>query len=291
MNILVTGGAGFLGSHLCDALINKGDKVVCLDNMVTGSFKNIEHLLDNPNFKLHVCDVEAIDTFMQNNREIKAIYHLASPTAPDAINKNKEMTRRVNSIGTCRLLSFSERSGAKFLFVSSVKVCGDCERVGDYIYGKRIGEELCLNSGGKISRLASVYGPRMAANDSRVIPVFITKSLRKEPISLWNGGSQIDSFCYVDDVVRGLISFMESYETGVIEFGAPEGISIAELSKKILSITNAEIEIKTSEHILVVDECHKVVDISRAKQLLDWVPTISLDYGLHKTIDYFKGQM
>jgi nucleoside-diphosphate-sugar epimerase len=291
MNILVTGGAGFIGSHLCDTLMKQGHKVLCIDNMVSGSYKNIQHLLTNYNFILKEGEVDLIDQVLQQNREIQQIYHLASPTAPDDINNNKEMTRRVNSTGTCKLLSLAERIRAKFLFVSSVKVCGECPRVGDYIFGKRIGEELTINSYGKVARLASVYGPNMAMTDSRVIPVFITKTLRKEPISLWNGGSQIDSFCYVDDIVRGLISFMNSQEIGVIEFGAPEGISIKNLAEKIMNQITSEIVVKTDENILVVDECHKVVDISRAKQLLDWVPTVSLDNGLYKTIDYFKGQM
>lgn len=193
--------------------------------------------------------------------------------------------------GTCKLLNLAERTGSKLLFVSSVKVCGECPRVTDYIFGKRMGEELCLNSGAKVARLASVYGPNMALDDSRVIPVFITKTLRKEPISLWNGGSQIDSFCYVDDIVRGLISFMDSRHIGVVEFGAPEGISIKQLSEKIMNQITSDIDVKTDEQILVVDECHKVVDITDAKKMLDWAPAISLDEGLSRTIEYFKSKL
>jgi len=291
MNILVTGGAGFIGSHLCDTLIKQGHKVFCIDNMVTGSYKNIQHLLKNYNFILKEGDVELIDQVLQQNSEIRQIYHLASPTAPDDINKNKDMTRRVNSTGTCKLISLAERIRAKLLFVSSVKVCGECPRVRDYIFGKRMGEELTINSYGKVARLASVYGPNMSVTDSRVIPVFITKTLRKEPISLWNGGSQIDSFCYVDDIVRGLISFMNSQEIGVIEFGAPEGISIKNLAEKIMNQITSDIVVKTDENVLVVDECHKVVDISKAKTLLGWIPAISLEEGLNRTIEYFRNKI
>jgi len=288
MNNLVTGGAGFMGSHLCRALIARGDNVLCVDNMVSGSFKNIENLAWSKNFKLLECDVEAIDQILQQNQEIECIYHLASPTAPNDVNNNKEMTRRVNSIGTCKLINLASRIRAKMLFVSSVKIHGDCLRVTDYIYGKRLGEELALCAGSKVARLASVYGPNMSLTDSRVIPVFITKTLRKEPISLWNGGTQIDSFCYVDDIVKGLILFMESNEIGAIEFGAPEGISIKNLSEMIMKEITSDIIVKTDENVLVVDECHKVVDITKAKTLLGWEPKISLKDGIKQTINYFK---
>jgi nucleoside-diphosphate-sugar epimerase len=291
MNSLVTGGAGFMGSHLCETLLRKGDNVLCVDNMVSGSLKNIDHLIGVKTFKLLECDVEAIDQIIQQNQEIDCIYHLASPTSPNDVNNHKEMTRRVNSIGTCKLLSLAERIRAKLLFVSSVKIHGDCPRVTDYIYGKRIGEELALSAGAKVARLASVYGPNMSITDSRVIPVFITKMLRKEPISLWNGGTQIDSFCYVNDIVRGLISFMNSQEIGAIEFGAPEGISIKDLAEKIMKLITSDISVRIDESILVVDECHKVVNNWRAKALLDWSPVVSLDDGLKRTIMYFKAKI
>jgi nucleoside-diphosphate-sugar epimerase len=287
MNNIVTGGAGFLGSNLCEALIKNGDNVICVDNMSSGTYDNIKNLAGD-RFKVIENDVEAIDYILQQNQEVDCIYHLASPTAPSDVNKYKEMTRRVNSIGTCRLISFAERIKAKFLFVSSVKIHGECPRVTDYIYGKRIGEELTLSANWKVARLASVYGPNMSISDSRVIPVFITKSLRKEPISLWNGGTQIDSFCYVDDIVKGLILFMKSNEVGSIEFGAPEGISIKNLAEMIMNEINSDIVVKTDENILVVDECHKVVDGWRSKTLLGWEPKISLKDGIKQTINYFK---
>jgi nucleoside-diphosphate-sugar epimerase len=279
MKILVTGGAGFIGSHLCKKLLSQGHHVFCADNLVTGSLKNIEKF--SKNFIFIPGDIEDIPDLNYDR-----IYHLASPTSPVAVNQHKYMTRRVNSIGTQKLLEMP----ARFLFVSSIKVLGECTRVWDYIHGKKEGEKLCRQYGGKIARLASVYGPNMAIDDSRVIPVFIMNALRKETISLWNGGTQIDSFCYVSDIVDGLVAFMESEESNeTIEFGAKDGISILDLSRLILKIANANnIPIRTDESILVVDECHKVVDISKAKNLLGWEPKIQLQEGLEHTVDYYR---
>jgi nucleoside-diphosphate-sugar epimerase len=276
--ILVTGGAGFIGSNLCRTLLDRGNYVFCADNLVTGSLKNVENLSDR--FWFLPGDIDDIPDLNYDR-----IYHLASPTDPNAVNENRGMTRSVNSTGTEKLF---EMARCPFLFVSSVKVLGDCPRVSDYIWGKKQGERICTEHGAKIARLASVYGPGMAVNDGRVIPVFITKTLRGEPISLWNGGAQIDSFCHVFDIVNGLIAFMESNITGMLEFGAPKGISIADLSKLILNIIGKKVQIKTDENILVVDECHKVVDISKVKNLLGWEPKIQLEDGLEHTIDYYR---
>jgi UDP-glucuronate decarboxylase len=286
MNILVTGGAGLIGSHLCRELLLRDHHIYCVDNLVTSSGKNIESLYSTTRFHFRKEDVEKTPDFRYDQ-----IYHLASPTAPVAINCNKEMTRRVNSSGTCKMLQLAERNSAKMLFVSSIKVHGECTRVSDYIWGKQVGEELCLNTRAKIARLATTYGPGMAVDDSRVVPVFITKSLRGEPISLWNGGSQIDSFCYVSDIVEALLTFMASDEKGVIEFGAPLGISIAALAGIILSEIDNQADIKTDETVSVADACHKVVDISKAKSVLGWEPVVSLEEGLKKTINYFKGRL
>jgi nucleoside-diphosphate-sugar epimerase len=281
MKMLVTGGAGFIGSHLCRTLLDQGHHVFCADNLVTGSMENIKSL--SGRFMFLPGDVENIP-----NLNYDRIYHLASPTSPNAVNQNKKMTRDVNSSGTEHLL----RMGSRLIFVSSVKVLGDCLRVWDYICGKKEGEKLCKQYGAKVARLASVYGPGMAIDDSRVIPVFVMNALRGDPISLWNGGTQVDSFCYVSDIVDGLIKFMESnHWLDPIEFGAPQGISIVDLSRMILKIANRNVAIRTDEKILVVDECHKVVDISKAKNLLGWEPKIQLQEGLEHTINYYRHVM
>ena len=185
-------------------------------------------------------------------------------------------------------MEFAKRKGAKLLFASSVKVLGDCPRVQPYIIGKREGEKLCLENGFKIARLGSVYGPNMRVDDSRVIPVFITKTLRNETISVWNGGRQLDSFCYVDDIVKGLAKFMDSEHSGVIELGNPVPTSIITLAEIILSINGSKSTVVTNENVLVVDECHKVPDISLARNYLRWQPETSLRVGITKTIEYYK---
>lgn len=288
--ILVTGGAGFIGSHLCEKLLIKGYKILCLDNLVTGSMNNIKSLSNRFPYTFEFLNADLmLDLNFKDN--INEIYHLASPTAPADVKKNEITTLFVNSSVTESLLKYSDEHNCKFLFVSSVKVLGDCTRVESYIHGKRTGEFLCRRerkTKSKVARLGSVYGPNMATTDSRVIPVFIQKCLKGEEISLWNGGTQQDSFCYVDDIVDGLIGFMESDYSGLIEFGNPEAISIMDLAKIILRYTGDKSSIKTTENVLVVDECHKVPDISKAIELLKWKPNISLHSGLLRTINYFS---
>jgi nucleoside-diphosphate-sugar epimerase len=294
MNVLVTGGAGFLGSHLCEALVAHPEvtKVLCIDNLVTGSWENVDHLIDTGKFRIFEGDaLEAADVDYNFLGGLDRIYHLASPTAPDAIRKNGEMTKRVNGLTTCELLRLAGYKKARMLFVSSVKVHGECPRVSDYISGKRVGEELCLQAGAKIARLANAYGPRMAVNDSRVVPTFITRLLMGQEISLWNGGQQLDSFCYVSDIVRALITFMESPRTGVLEFGAPDGISIANLAQLITKLIGVHPEVRTTEEVLVSAECHKVVDISKATAALGWTPLVTLGEGLKETIEYFQNKL
>lgn len=298
MNYIVTGGAGFIGSHLCDALIQKGDRVVCVDNRSTGQIENVERLMKHERFvflNLNVSEMVASGNNQYHclmvGQKLDGIFHLASPTAPNDVQRLQDETIAVNDAATERLIRFAKANGAKFLFASSVKVHGDCPRVQPYIKGKRAGEKVCLENNVKVARLASVYGPRMRVDDSRVIPVFINKALRNETLSLWNGGAQLDSFCYVTDIVNALIRFMESEHYGVIEFGSPTAISIMELARVVLSQNGSTSGIMTSENILVVDECHKVPDISVAQNYLRWKPEISLQEGIAKTTEYYKEKM
>jgi UDP-glucuronate decarboxylase len=281
--ILVTGGAGFLGSHLCDALVSKGNQVICFDTLATGSIENISHLINRQGFSF-------VETLSWNIPYFDQVYHLASPTAPAMIQKFPEMTYQVNDMGTRKLLSVINNP-RKLLFTSTVKVHGDCERVAPYILGKRAGEKIVVANGGKVARLANTYGPRMALDDSRVIPVFISRALQGETLSLWNGGRQVDSFCYVSDVIDGLISFMDSPEKGVIEFGAERGTTIIDLARLILELTHSDSTLFTGENITVVDECHKVANLTRAKTLLDWKPQVPLQNGLLRTIEYVRSRL
>lgn len=280
MRILVTGGAGFLGSHLCESLVDRGDHVTCFDNLTSGSINNIAHL-EGPNFELTKV-INAGERFDQ-------IYHLASPAAPAMIQKYPDMTEYVNHGGTRILLN--NVASNKFLFVSTVKVHGDCERVQPYITGKRGGESICLARGLKVARLANSYGPRMALDDSRVIPTFIRRALLGEPLSLWNGGEQTDSFCYVSDVIRGLIAFMDSKEKGVIEFGAKEGIKIKDLAALITGLCGGDPVPFLTESIPVSDDCHQLANLTRAKTLLGWEPYISITKGLTLTIECVRDRL
>jgi nucleoside-diphosphate-sugar epimerase len=284
MRYLVTGGAGFIGSHLCDALVDSGHDVTCLDSLLTGRMENVDHLMSNPLFSF--VHASACNGLVFN---VDGIFHLASPTAPVDSNKYEGETINVNSIGTRKLIQMAKRHRSKFLFASSVKVLGECNRVKAYIAAKRLGEKICIELGNKIgakvARLASVYGPRMRKDDSRVIPVFIDRATRGEPLSVWNGGTQVDSFCYVSDIVDGLIRFMESEEPGVVEFGYPNGVSIISLAHIIKRLTGSQSPIYKDEKIEVVEECHKVVNISAAMKILGWQPKVDLETGLLKMIE------
>lgn len=280
MIYMVTGGAGFLGSRLCDTLIREGHMVICVDNYTSGNFKNIEHLVNADRFFITEGDVEGIFT-----PHVDGIFHLASPTDPATVKKYAYETLKANGSGIIRMLEYAHRLNKKFLFVSSVKVHGDCPRMTPYIIGKRYGEALCLEMGARVARLANTYGPGMAMRDSRVIPVFIDLMLRGDPVELWQGGGQIDSFCYVDDIIDGLIRFMESDSKGVIEFGAESGITIRDLADKIAGITGKRVPALVNNDIPVADECHKVADISRAKAELKWLPGVQLEEGLKRTVE------
>lgn len=286
---LITGGAGFLGSHLCHKLINNGHNVCCVDNLLTGSIDNIQDLLPSKSFRFVEGGVaEALDLDFIHLDEI---YHLASPAAPVDIQSHGLETRRVNTSGTKALLDLAEDYNSRFLFVSTVKVHGECARVDDYIKGKRQGEAICADyPTAKVARLANCYGPKMALDDSRVIPTFITRLLLNRPISLWNGGGQTDSFCYVDDIIDGLIRFMASPHSGLIEFGAAEGTTIASLANLIAELIGVQ-PVTTIDVVPVSDECHKVANLERAIDLLQWAPTISLIDGLAKTIKDFELRM
>lgn len=281
MRVLVAGGAGFIGSHLCKALVRRGHHVTCLDRLYTSDMSNIRDLFGTGLFLFVQADVCSGITFHAD-----WIFHLASPAAPSDIQKYEQEALNSNTQGTSCLMKMAKEMGAKFMFISSMKVLGNCSRVQPYIFGKRWGEEICATNGAKVARLASVYGPGMRLDDSRVIPVFIRKALTGEPLSLWNGGGQVDSFCYVSDMVDGLIRFMESDTVGLMELGYPGGITIYDLAMSILLMSGSKSPMVTDEKVLVVDECHRIPDIAKAKDVLGWEPKTSLQEGLRITIDY-----
>lgn len=307
--ILVTGGAGFIGSHLIDALIEK-NKVICIDNFVTGKKSNVSHLLKHKNFKFIKVDVTKP---LKINGKIDCIFHLASPASPVDYQKFPIETMLANSLGTKNMLDLAKNKKAKFLLASTSEVYGDPEKhpqtedywgnvnpIGPrspYDESKRFAEAMSLayhrkyKTDVKIARIFNTYGPRMRTNDGRVIPNFIIQSLRNEPITVYGDGKQTRSFCYVSDMIDGLIRLMESeYEGEVFNLGNPDERKIIDVAQKIKLLTNSK-----SQIIFVSlpqdDPERRKPDITKAKRLLGWEPKISFDEGLKRTIEWFKGEI
>jgi len=307
---LVAGGAGFIGSHLCNELLKKGNKVICLDNLSTGNKKNIQPFLGNENFKFIEGSVTDLNIILKLNQfSIHKIFHLASPASVTYITHHPVDAADANSIGTKNLLKLALEKNAKFLFASSSEVYGDPKEhpqkesywgnvnpVGirsGYDEGKRFGEALCmaykrdLNVDVKIVRIFNTYGPNSSVKDSRVVPSFIVHALRNESLSVYGDGMQTRSFCYVLDMVDGLIEMMESKETGPINLGNTDEYTILDLAKKIIKTIGSRSEIQFAERPQDDPNVRKP-DIKKAKQKLAWKPKVGIDEGLSVTIDYFR---
>ncbi len=304
--IIVAGGAGFIGSHLCDFLIKKGEQVVCIDNLITGDKKNIKHLLLNKNFVFKKKDITKP---LKISWPIKQIYHFASPASPIDYQQKPIQTLLAGSIGTKNLLDLAKQKKATFLFASTSEVYGDplqhpqkekywgnVNPIGPrscYDESKRFGESLCYaykkvnNIEVRIARIFNTYGPRMRKNDGRVIPNFITQALSKKPITIYGNGTQTRSFCYISDLVEGLYLLMNSKETTPTNLGNPIETKIIDLAKKIITITNSTSKI-VYKKLPIDDPTRRLPDITKAKQKLNWQPKTSLEEGLKKTIDWFK---
>jgi UDP-glucuronate decarboxylase len=304
MRILVTGGAGFVGSHLVDRLMKEGNDVICLDNFYTGTKKNVAHWLGNPKFELIRHDItEPI------RLEVDQIYHLACPASPVHYQYNPIKTIKVSFLGTSNMLGLAKRVKARFLLASTSEVYGDPtvhpqpeEYHGNvnpigirscYDEGKRIAETLSFdyrrqhNVEIRIARIFNTYGPRMLENDGRVVSNFIAQSLRGEALTVYGAGSQTRSFCYVTDLVDGLIKLMNGEETGPINLGNPDEYTILQLAEKIRDTIAPEREI-VFKPLPQDDPRQRKPDISKAKNWLGWEPTIPLDRGLADTIAAFR---
>jgi UDP-glucuronate decarboxylase len=304
MKILVTGGAGFIGSHLIERLIQDQHEVICLDNFYTGTKRNINKWINHSNFELIRHDVtEPI------RLEIDQIYHLACPASPVHYQYNPIKTTKVNFLGTLNMLGLAKRVKARFLLASTSEVYGDPdvhpqpeEYRGNvnpigirscYDEGKRIAETLSFdyhrehNVDIRVARIFNTYGPRMLENDGRVVSNFISQSLRGNPLTIYGDGSQTRSFCYVENLVDGLIKLMESDCSGPINLGNPEEYTILELAQKIRDKLNPKQEI-VFKPLPQDDPRQRKPDITKAKNWLNWQPTISLEEGLTKTIMDFK---
>ena len=303
--ILVTGGAGFLGSHLCERLLNEGCDVLCVDNFYTGTKRNIRHLIGNPYFELSRHDI----TFPLYV-EVDEIYNLACPASPVHYQNDPVQTTKVNVHGSINMLGLAKRIKAKILQASTSEVYGDpvvhpqpetyhgnVNCIGPrscYDEGKRCAETLFfdyhrqhkLNI--KVARIFNTYGPRMHLNDGRVVSNFIVQALRGEPITIYGDGTQTRSFCYVDDLIGGLVRLMRSddYVTGPINLGKPGEFTILELAEKILELSNSRSEI-IFKPLPADDPKQRRPDITKARDILGWEPKVELNDGLKKTIAYF----
>ena len=304
--ILVTGGGGFLGSHLCERLLNEGHEVICLDNFFTGTKQNILELMSNPRFELLRHDV-TIPLYI----EVDQIYNLACPASPIHYQHDPVQTTKTCVHGAINMLGLAKRTGAKILQASTSEVYGDPEvhpqveeywgRVNPigirscYDEGKRCAETLFLdyhrqhNLQIKIARIFNTYGPKMHANDGRVVSNFVVQALRGENITIYGNGEQTRSFCYVDEMVDAFVRLMntEDHFIGPVNLGNPGEFTIRELAEKTLEMTGSSSEL-INMPLPQDDPTQRQPDISLAKEKLGWEPVIKLEQGLGKTIDYFK---
>ncbi|MEX2382080.1 MAG: UDP-glucuronic acid decarboxylase family protein [Opitutales bacterium] len=306
MRILVTGGAGFLGSHLCARLLGQGHEVLCLDNFFTGRRRNVEFLRDYSNFEVIRHDV--IDPFKV---EVDQIYNLACPASPVHYQYNPIKTIKTSVMGAIHCLGLAKRLGARVFQASTSEVYGDPSihpqpesywghvnpigRRSCYDEGKRSAETLFFDyhrENGvdiRVARIFNTYGPRMLPDDGRVVSNFIIQALRGEDISVYGKGEQTRSFCYVDDLIEGFVRFMEQTETpGPLNLGNPEEYTIGELARKVIDLTGSSSVIRYKP-LPQDDPSRRCPDIEKAKKLLNWEPVCLLEEGLGKTIDYFSG--
>ncbi len=304
--ILVTGGAGFLGSHLCERLLEQSCEVLCVDNLFTGSKNNIAHLRDHPRFEFMRHDV-TFPLFV----EIDEIYNLACPASPIHYQYDPVQTTKTSVHGAINMLGLAKRLGVKILQASTSEVYGDpsvhpqteeywgnVNPIGPrscYDEGKRCAETLFfdyhrqLGVKIKVARIFNTYGPRMHPADGRVVSNFIVQALNNEPITIYGDGCQTRSFCYVDDLIGGLISLMETGAdvTGPINIGNPNEFTILELAKQVIELTHSESQI--IENPLPADDPkQRQPDITKARDMLQWEPRVPLNHGLEKTINYFR---
>ncbi len=307
-NIIIAGGAGFIGSYLCENLLKKGYIIHCIDNLSTGSFDNIKHLEKEKNFKFYKLDI--VNDSIKINSKIDEIYHLASPASPKFYKLMPVETSLTNSIGTLNLLKFAVKHNAKFLFASTSEVYGNNKNIpqkeedigtfnhltlkASYSESKRFGETLTnffnkkYSLDTKIVRIFNTYGPRMRIDDGRVIPSFISKALKNEDIPVFDDGNQTRSFCYIDDIIKGLTKVMNCKYNNPINLGNPkEEITINKLAEKIKRLTNSKSRI-VNFYDIKDDIRRRKPDITKAINILNWYPKYTLYEGLKITIRYYK---
>lgn len=305
MRSLVTGGAGFLGSHLCEQLLRDGHEVICLDNLFTGSKSNITHLLGNPGFEFMRHDV--VDPFKV---EVDRIYNFACPASPPHYQFNPIKTVKTSIMGVINCLGLAKRTEGRMLQASTSEIYGDptehpqredyrgnVNPIGlraCYDEGKRCAETLCFdyhrenNVDIRVVRIFNTYGPRMDPSDGRVVSNFIVQALRGDPITIYGDGTQTRSFCYVDDLIAGIIRMMDQEQIiGPVNLGNPVEFTMCELSERVIKLTGSSSRV-VFEALPEDDPRQRRPDISLAAESLGWVPKVELESGLRKTVSYFK---
>lgn len=303
---LITGGAGFLGSHLCDKLIDRGHEVVAMDNLLTGDLRNIEHLFGNDRFSFVLYDVTQ---FIHVPGEIDFVFHFASPASPIDYLQLPIQTLKVGALGTHKALGLSKDKNATFLLASTSEVYGDPDvhpqketywgnvnpvgPRGVYDEAKRFAEAMTMayhryhNVDTRIVRIFNTYGPRMRIDDGRALPTFMCQALKGEPISVFGDGSQTRSFCYVSDLIEGIVRLSESSESDPVNIGNPDEITIKLFAEEVVGLTGSKSTIGYTD-LPVDDPKRRRPDIARAREILGWEPGVDLREGLKKTLAYFR---
>jgi len=307
--ILITGGAGFIGSYLCERFLDDGDEVICMDNFITGNADNIAHLFPNPRFSFIPQDVT---TYIYVKGPVDAILHFASPASPIDYLEVPIPTLKVGSLGTHKALGLAKEKGARFLLASTSEVYGDplihpqkedywgnvnpIGPRGVYDEAKRFAEAMTMayhrvhKVKTRIVRIFNTYGRRMRLKDGRAVPNFITQALKGEPLTVYGDGSQTRSFCYVTDLVEGLIRLLRSDYDGPVNLGNPQELSVLECARKIIALTGSRSQL-AFKPLPVDDPKVRQPDIGLARRLLGWEPRVSFEDGLKETIDYFREKL
>ena len=308
MKILVTGGAGFLGSHLSERLLTEGHDVVCLDNFYTGSQSNIQHLLDFDNFELI-----SLDVTLPMNFDVEGIFNLACPASPIHYQKDPVQTLKTSVLGAINVLELANKNNARVFQASTSEIYGDPKQnpqletywgnvnpIGIrscYDEGKRAAETLFfdfhrqLGVDIRVARIFNTYGPRMSENDGRVVSNFIIQALKNQGLTVYGEGTQTRSFCYVDDLIDGIVKlFFKENVAGPINLGNPEPITMLELASDVIRLTESKSEL-IFEPLPLDDPLIREPDISVARKELNWEPRISRETGINKTIDYFRSNL